>query len=326
MLYISLSCLGKLQKRQNRYTPGNKRGCIGLMHKNPAIPHLKSISRSLAALITSAKYPTSPRDAWSAQHGLSRTEAKCNYIATLIETMHKYASTTPESRELVAELEFVWDQIKPTYTSSALSSSSIPQRYSSALPITQLQRQQQQQKQHRPRIQTSSAGVETERRIENIGSRVEELQILSPTGLDHGLSSEDEELLPSVMRRKSIELEDPIIIPQNTPASDPRTRKWRRKIEHTLVKMTTEIAALRESLDIVKGTPRGGRAWILLYTLSLLGSFLRHLIIDALAISLLVLWVGRGDERVISSLRTLAQVLRERFQKLLEWKGVRKRS
>lgn len=240
--------------------------------------------------------------------------------------MHKYASTTPESRELVAELEFVWDQIKSNYTSSALSSSSIPQRHPSALPIAQSQ-QQQQQKEHRPRIHTSSANVEPGRRIEDIGARGEELQILSPTGLDHCPSSEDEdEPFRSVMRRQSIELDDPTTIFQNPPASDPRTRKWRRKIEQTLVKMTTEIAALRESLDFVKATPRGRRAWILLHTFSLLGSFLRHLFIDALAVSLLVFWVGRKDERVISSLRTLAQAIRERFRKLLEWKGVRKRS
>lgn len=290
-----------------------------MKHKNPYHDYSQHRSHQLNT-------PTSPRDAWSAQHGLSRTEAKCNYITTLIETMHKYASTTPESRELVAELEFVWDQIKSNYTSSALSSSSIPQHRSSALPITQSQRQQQQQKQHRPRIHTSSAGAEPGGRVEITVGRGEELQILSPTGLDHGSSSEGEEPLRSVMRRQSIELGDPITISQNSPASDPHTRKWRRKIEQSLVKMTTEIAALRESLDFVKATPRGGRAWILLYTLSFLGSFLRHLIIDALAISLLVFWVGRGDERVISSLRTLAQVLRERFQKLSEWKGVRKSS
>lgn len=241
--------------------------------------------------------------------------------------MHKYASTTPESRELVAELEFVWDQIKSKYVSSALSSSSIPQNPPSALPIAQSQRQQQQQKEHRQRIHTSSAGVEPGRRIEDTGGRGEELQILSPTGLDHCPSSEDEEdSFRSVKRRHSIELENPATISQNPLASDPRTRKWRRKIEQTLVKMTTEIAALRESLDLVKATPRGKRAWIMWYTFSLLGSLLRHLFIDALALSLLVFWVGRRDERVISSLRTLAQVIRERFQKLLEWKGVRKRA
>ena len=33
-------------------------------------------------------------DAWDAQRGVGRTEAKRRYIEALIETMHKYASTT----------------------------------------------------------------------------------------------------------------------------------------------------------------------------------------------------------------------------------------
>ncbi|CAL3966896.1 unnamed protein product, partial [Diplocarpon coronariae] len=33
-------------------------------------------------------------DAWDAQRGISRTEAKRRYIEALIETMHKYASST----------------------------------------------------------------------------------------------------------------------------------------------------------------------------------------------------------------------------------------
>lgn len=33
-------------------------------------------------------------DAWDAQKGVSRTEAKRRYIEALIDTMHKYASTT----------------------------------------------------------------------------------------------------------------------------------------------------------------------------------------------------------------------------------------
>lgn len=33
-------------------------------------------------------------DAWDAQRGVSRTEAKRRYIEALIDTMHKYASTT----------------------------------------------------------------------------------------------------------------------------------------------------------------------------------------------------------------------------------------
>ncbi|KAF4770105.1 hypothetical protein HAV15_011823 [Penicillium sp. str.  len=42
--------------------------------------------------------------------------------STLIDTMHEYASQTPEARELVSELEFVWDQIKFNASSSSDSS------------------------------------------------------------------------------------------------------------------------------------------------------------------------------------------------------------
>ncbi|KAI9372708.1 acyl CoA binding protein-domain-containing protein [Aspergillus egyptiacus] len=69
-------------------------------------------------------------DAWYAQRGLSRTEAKRRYISTLIETMHTYASQTAEARELVAELEFVWDQVKiniPSSVSSPVQSTGVPQ-------------------------------------------------------------------------------------------------------------------------------------------------------------------------------------------------------
>ncbi|EXJ69782.1 uncharacterized protein A1O5_06853 [Cladophialophora psammophila CBS 110553] len=57
-------------------------------------------------------------DAWHACAGMSRTEAKRRYISTLIDTMKEYASGTQESRELVAELEFVWNQIKSQSGSS----------------------------------------------------------------------------------------------------------------------------------------------------------------------------------------------------------------
>ena len=61
------------------------------------------------------------RDAWKQQNGLSRTEAKRRYINKLIETMRQYASRSPDARELVAELEFVWDQVKSNISSNASS-------------------------------------------------------------------------------------------------------------------------------------------------------------------------------------------------------------
>lgn len=51
-------------------------------------------------------------DAWKQEQGVSRTEAKRRYISYLIETMRIYASGTLEARELLSELEYLWDQIK----------------------------------------------------------------------------------------------------------------------------------------------------------------------------------------------------------------------
>ncbi|KAI0205652.1 acyl-CoA binding protein [Astrocystis sublimbata] len=69
-------------------------------------------------------------DAWNTQSGLSRTEAKRRYVEALIDTMHRYANT-PDASELVAELEFVWNQIK---NNSPSSSNSSPKGHSSSAP------------------------------------------------------------------------------------------------------------------------------------------------------------------------------------------------
>lgn len=78
------------------------------------------------------------RDAWFAQRGVSRTEAKRRYISTLVDTMHAYASQTVEARELVAELEFVWDQVKSNISSSSASS---PMQSAGVPPLPQPQPQ-----------------------------------------------------------------------------------------------------------------------------------------------------------------------------------------
>lgn len=51
-------------------------------------------------------------DAWKQQQGLSITAAKRKYISYLIDTMRIYATGTHEARELLAELEYLWDQIR----------------------------------------------------------------------------------------------------------------------------------------------------------------------------------------------------------------------
>ncbi|CAG9944346.1 unnamed protein product [Clonostachys rosea f. rosea IK726] len=70
-------------------------------------------------------------DAWNSQRGLSRTESKRRYVEALIDTMHRYA-TTPDARELVTELEFVWNQIKhnsPTASDASPKASTTSRRF-----------------------------------------------------------------------------------------------------------------------------------------------------------------------------------------------------
>ncbi|KGO72700.1 FERM/acyl-CoA-binding protein, 3-helical bundle [Penicillium italicum] len=93
-------------------------------------------------------------DAWYAQRDMSRTEAKRRYISTLIDTMHQYASQTPEARELVSELEFVWDQIKfnaPSSSgSSPLNTVGVPPLSRSAYGSTGGRLAAQSEESHRP--------------------------------------------------------------------------------------------------------------------------------------------------------------------------------
>ena len=70
-------------------------------------------------------------DAWDSNTGLSRTAAKKAYIETLVSTMHTYASATPEAKELVAELEFVWDQVRNNSSPSGSDRSSPLQTHGS---------------------------------------------------------------------------------------------------------------------------------------------------------------------------------------------------
>ncbi|ODV84414.1 hypothetical protein CANARDRAFT_24184 [[Candida] arabinofermentans NRRL YB-2248] len=58
-------------------------------------------------------------DAWKMEEGLSKTEAKRGYISYLIETMKSHANDSIEARELLGDLEYLWDQVKdqsPTIT------------------------------------------------------------------------------------------------------------------------------------------------------------------------------------------------------------------
>ena len=94
---------------------------------------------------------------------------------------------------------------------------------------------------------------------------------------------------------------------------DIRNRKWRKKIERALAKMTTEIAALREQIEAKRrgdGRRRSG-LWAFLWIT------VRHVFVDLALLGLLVAWARRkGDRRVEQGLDLLLQYLRQRTRKI----------
>ncbi|KAH8593214.1 acyl CoA binding protein-domain-containing protein [Bisporella sp. PMI_857] len=220
-------------------------------------------------------------DAWDAQRGVSRTEAKRRYIEALIETMHKYASTTADARELVAELEFVWDQIK---NNSASSSGSSPGRRVSTFTTQPRQFQQPQ------------SGTEGPMRV------------LSP------MSQDDEEERESARRLGQFEEEKEY----DDEKKDNKTRKWRKSIERALVKMTAEVAALREQINT--GREWQGRksrslgSWIAWF----LWLVVRHALVDGFLLGLVLLWLRkRKDRRFEDLVRQGLKIGREYLRMIL---------
>ncbi|KAI5367626.1 putative acyl-CoA-binding protein, ACBP [Septoria linicola] len=191
-------------------------------------------------------------DAWKANEGLSRTEAKRRYIESLISTMHKYASTTPEARELVEELEFVWDQIKNNSQHSSSEHSS---------PLQTIER--------RDYINSRSSGDNgtgtgrSDAAAMDSGGRVKGLTLLAPQSeadedelaederdefVDAPVSQIDEaDLHHASESGGEADSSDRFRAPRSS--SSPLDNRWRKRIESSLIKLTTEVAALREQLE-----------------------------------------------------------------------------
>ncbi|KAI0192558.1 acyl CoA binding family protein [Xylaria flabelliformis] len=218
-------------------------------------------------------------DAWNSQSGLSRTEAKRRYVEALIDTMHRYANT-PDASELVAELEFVWDQIKNNSPSS--SNSSPKGRSSFADPR---------------RFQKPLSGTEGP------------MKILSPMSEDdtaehryRDQQEEEEEEEGEEDERDFVKKGD----------------RWSQKVEQALVRLSTEIAALREQIT----TGREWRAkkertiparigWVFLL-------IAKHFAIDIFILTVVLIWMRRRkDRRLEDQVRAILRIVREYARKIL---------
>ncbi|TVY22670.1 Autophagy-related protein [Lachnellula hyalina] len=227
-------------------------------------------------------------DAWDAQRGISRTEAKRRYIEALIETMHRYASTTADARELVAELEFVWDQIK---NNSASSSGSSPGR---RVPSYTTQTRQFQQ---------PLSGGDGPMRVLSPMSEAERESEERRLGYNDAYEEDDDEYNDGEKKDEK---------------KNEKTGRWRKTVEQALVKMTAEIAALRE--QIATGREYQGKkrksfgrwvAWFLWLAI-------RHVTIDMVVLGIVLLWLRkRKDSRVEDLVRAGLKIGREYARKIL---------
>jgi acyl-CoA-binding protein len=201
-------------------------------------------------------------DAWNSQRGLTRTEAKRRYIEALIETIHRYA-TTPSAMELVAELEFVWNQIKGNEGSSR-----------------------------------SGSGSEGP------------MKVLSP------MSEEDKESV-----RRLGEVNDGDEEEDEGDVSGQYVKqggKWSKKVEGAIVRLSAEIAALREQITSQREwrirRERSFGAWVGW----LFGIIVKHLAVDALILALVLIWMRRRkDRRLEDHVRGALRLAREYARNIL---------
>ena len=187
--------------------------------------------------------------------------------------MHQYATTTPEARELVAELEFVWDQIK---SNSASSSSSSPRQLGQSQALQQ--------------AATSGYGIRQTRDVDG------GLRVLRP--LSDGDQDEDdlEGLEAQAGAFQQGDLSGNAMTGPIHHSLDVHDRRWRRRIEQALVKMTVEIAALREQMEAntasIGRQPRGLWAWVLW----LAWASLRHVMIDVALLGFFIIYARRKKD------------------------------
>ena len=225
--------------------------------------------------------------------------------------MHAYASSTPEARELVSELEFVWDQIKAN--SNVSSSGSSPRG-----PVVE---------ESSRTAGTSYASLGGERRRRDEGGGGGGLRVLRPVSDGDEEEEEDfenDEDHPEI----GLNAESPLDLSEHpTPYHhstsrdlDIRNRKWRKRIETGLFRVSTEVAALRELVEakgvIVgerKNMPgKGSGAWA--WVRWLIWAATRQLLADAVVVGLVLMWARKKNERKVEEgLGLVVRAVRERL-------------
>ncbi|KAF2003073.1 hypothetical protein P154DRAFT_552751 [Amniculicola lignicola CBS 123094] len=269
-------------------------------------------------------------DAWKQQSALSRTEAKRRYITTLINTMHQYASPSPDSRELVAELEFVWDQVKSNVPSSSSSSPTHQTLGSMGLHMPPPPYQQMGSGsasiRRSPRRETgltdesglvirSPMSEEEEMEEDDLEEQAEEFVDAQDSQYNPNTEGDDGDgevdvgvqanlgppASPESYRRDIIEAQ-----PQPPPQEPPTDQKWKKRVEQALVRMTAEVAALREQLESRRLFSHSRRYTFFRWCFRLIWGSLKHIAVDIVVLGLILLYMRRKkDTRLEGAMRVL---------------------
>ena len=245
--------------------------------------------------VMSADHPFR-RDAWAEHHGLGRTEAKRCYINTLLQTMHEHASDTTESRELISELQFVWEQVK---------SNSLPSSSSSRHRIFGVRDSQAQDIRHSYATfpgQTTGGGG---------SSGLKLLRPMSERDIGEEGDSENIDSEPQASRER-------------VRISHVRDRRWRKRIEQTLIRMTAEIAALREQVETKRQSRSFHRHGLWRWVAWFSGFAIKHVLTDAILLTLFMIWSKmKYDRSLWHQLRTILQIVRNQAD-TLHWQNLRR--
>ncbi|KAF2865614.1 acyl CoA binding protein-domain-containing protein [Massariosphaeria phaeospora] len=264
-------------------------------------------------------------DAWKQQNELSRTEAKRRYITTLIDTMHRYASPSPDSRELVAELEFVWDQVKSNVPSSSSSSplrtlgnlgSQGPPRYPRVGEGMGTHNAQEDEDGAGP-LQTKSPMSQSEEDLEAEEEQFEDEFVDAPDSQYNPMSEnaavqvdlEPQEPIPFTTPQKKPTSKWTGLIPKAAsppPPDSPADQKWRKRVEQALVRMTAEVAALREQLESRRLFSHSPRYMFFRSIFRFIWGSMKHIAVDAVILGIVLLWMRRKkDTRLEGAMRVL---------------------
>jgi len=140
------------------------------------------------------------------------------------------------------------------------------------------------------------------------------MKILSP------MSEQDEAELESHRRLNLADDddEDADYDPTSTGETPAGNSKWARKVERALVKLSTEVAALREQITT-------GREWKFRKEMSwrawfawLFWAAIRHLVVDVVVLSVVLIWMRkRKDRRLEDLVRAALKLVREYVRKVV---------